>query len=194
MSLSKTHYLLPSTSLTHGDLSQQDWKIAFSKLIVAIQVSISLCHFQTSRKSTGPLEVKCHIKHSLDENTNFDSFVKVTLYILCTISLAILYVLHLFCAHLRAVPINFNCNDETRILGKWNHEISDAKIDFVMIWLMFFLQVTEAIGLLAVHSDDKEPCNTVLLNLKWDTVTVFCCFLLNFQVFEVTKHRKFVLA
>ena len=31
-----------------------------------------------------------------------------------------------FCAHLCAVPINFNCNDENRILGKWNHKISDA--------------------------------------------------------------------
>ena len=39
------------------------------------------------------------------------------IYILCTISLAISYVSHLFCAHLRAVPINFNCNDENRILG-----------------------------------------------------------------------------
>ena len=32
----------------------------------------------------------------------------------------------LFCAHVSAVPINFNCNDENRILGKLNHEISDA--------------------------------------------------------------------
>ena len=47
-------------------------------------------------------------------------------YILCTISLAISYVLHLFCAHLRALPINFNCNDENRILRKLNREISDA--------------------------------------------------------------------
>ena len=39
-------------------------------------------------------------------------------FILCTISLAISYVSYLFCAHLRAVPINFNCNDENRILGK----------------------------------------------------------------------------
>ena len=31
-----------------------------------------------------------------------------------------------FCAHLCAVPINFNRNDENRILGKSNHEISDA--------------------------------------------------------------------
>ena len=31
-----------------------------------------------------------------------------------------------FCAHLCAVPINFNCNDENKILGKWNHETSDA--------------------------------------------------------------------
>ena len=38
--------------------------------------------------------------------------------ILCTISLAISYVSHLFCAHLCAVPINFNSNDENRILGK----------------------------------------------------------------------------
>ena len=38
--------------------------------------------------------------------------------ILCTISLAISYVPHLFCAHLRAVPINFNCNDENGNLGK----------------------------------------------------------------------------
>ena len=37
--------------------------------------------------------------------------------ILCTISLAIFYVSHLFSAHLCAVPINFNCNDEDRILG-----------------------------------------------------------------------------
>ena len=47
-------------------------------------------------------------------------------HILCTISLAISYVSHLFCAHLCAVPINFYCNDENRILGKWNHKISDA--------------------------------------------------------------------
>ena len=46
--------------------------------------------------------------------------------ILCTISLAISNVSHLFCAHLCAVPINVNCNDENRILGKRNHEISDA--------------------------------------------------------------------
>ena len=39
-------------------------------------------------------------------------------YILCTISLAISYVSHLFCAHLCVVPINFICNDENRILGK----------------------------------------------------------------------------
>ena len=39
-------------------------------------------------------------------------------YILCTISLAIFYVSHLFCAHLCAMPINFNCNDENMILGK----------------------------------------------------------------------------
>ena len=39
-------------------------------------------------------------------------------YTLCTISLAISYVTHLFCAHLCALPINFNCNDENRILGK----------------------------------------------------------------------------
>ena len=38
--------------------------------------------------------------------------------ILCTIMLAISYVSHPFCAHLRAVPINFNFNDENRILGK----------------------------------------------------------------------------
>ena len=31
-----------------------------------------------------------------------------------------------FCAYLCVVPINFNCNDENRILGKWNREISDA--------------------------------------------------------------------
>ena len=31
-----------------------------------------------------------------------------------------------FCAHLCVVPINFHCNDENRILGKLNHEISDA--------------------------------------------------------------------
>ena len=37
--------------------------------------------------------------------------------ILCTISLAISYVSHLLSAHLCAVPINFNCNDEDRILG-----------------------------------------------------------------------------
>ena len=49
-------------------------------------------------------------------------------YILCTISLAISYVSHRLCAHLRAVPINFNCNDENRVLGKRNHEISDAII------------------------------------------------------------------
>ena len=42
------------------------------------------------------------------------------------ISLAISNVSHLFCAHLRAVPINFNCNDENRILGKRNHEFSDV--------------------------------------------------------------------
>ena len=39
-------------------------------------------------------------------------------YILCTISLAISYVSRLFCAHLRAVPNNFNCNNENRVLGK----------------------------------------------------------------------------
>ena len=39
-------------------------------------------------------------------------------YILCTISLAISYVSHHFCAHLCAVSINFNCIDENRILGK----------------------------------------------------------------------------
>ena len=32
--------------------------------------------------------------------------------ILCTISLAISYVLHLFSAHLCAMPINFNCNEQ----------------------------------------------------------------------------------
>ena len=42
----------------------------------------------------------------------------VEIAILCTISLAISYVTHLFSANLRAVPINFNCNDENRILGK----------------------------------------------------------------------------
>ena len=42
----------------------------------------------------------------------------IKLIILCTISLAISYVSHLFCAHLCAVRINFNCNDENRILGK----------------------------------------------------------------------------
>ena len=36
-------------------------------------------------------------------------------HILCTISLAISYVPHLVCAHLCAVPTNFNCNDENRI-------------------------------------------------------------------------------
>ena len=41
-----------------------------------------------------------------------------SVYILCTISLAISYVSHLFCAHLYAVPINFDCIDENRILGK----------------------------------------------------------------------------
>ena len=39
-------------------------------------------------------------------------------YILCTISLAISYVLLLFCAHLCALLINFNCNDENWILVK----------------------------------------------------------------------------
>ena len=39
-------------------------------------------------------------------------------YILCTISLAISYVSHLFCANFCSVSINFNCNDENRILGK----------------------------------------------------------------------------
>ena len=53
--------------------------------------------------------------------------------ILCTISLVISYVSHLFCAHLCAVPISFNCNDKNRILGKWNHEISDA-ILWISIW------------------------------------------------------------
>ena len=43
--------------------------------------------------------------------------------ILCTISLAIYYVSDLFCAHLCAVLINFNCNGENRISGKLNHEI-----------------------------------------------------------------------
>ena len=38
-----------------------------------------------------------------------------------------------FCAHLRAVPINFNCNVENRILGKWNHEFSDAILQ-IGIW------------------------------------------------------------
>ena len=38
--------------------------------------------------------------------------------ILCTISLAISYVSHPFCAYLYAVPINFICNDEKRIIGK----------------------------------------------------------------------------
>ena len=38
--------------------------------------------------------------------------------ILCKISFAISYVSHLFCAHLCAVPTNFNCNDENRIEGK----------------------------------------------------------------------------
>ena len=47
-----------------------------------------------------------------------ENFLKNDICILCTISLAISYVLHLFCAHLCAVPINFNCNDENRILGK----------------------------------------------------------------------------
>ena len=44
--------------------------------------------------------------------------VVVATCILCTISLAISYVSHLFCAHLCVVPINFNYNDENRILGK----------------------------------------------------------------------------
>ena len=30
------------------------------------------------------------------------------------------------CAHLYAISNNFNCNNETRILGKWNHEYTDA--------------------------------------------------------------------
>ena len=31
-----------------------------------------------------------------------------------------------FCAHLCAISNNFNCNDENRILGKWNHEFTYA--------------------------------------------------------------------
>ena len=38
--------------------------------------------------------------------------------ILCTISLAIFYVSHLFSAYLCPSTNNFNCNDENRILDK----------------------------------------------------------------------------
>ena len=31
-----------------------------------------------------------------------------------------------FCAHLCAISNNFNCNDENRILGKWNRKFTDA--------------------------------------------------------------------
>ena len=30
------------------------------------------------------------------------------------------------CAHLCAISNNFNCNDENRILGKWNHKFADT--------------------------------------------------------------------
>ena len=30
------------------------------------------------------------------------------------------------CAHLCAMSNNFKCNDENRILGKWNHEFTDV--------------------------------------------------------------------
>ena len=52
------------------------------------------------------------------DNHSHEIYIEQIHTILCTISLAISYVSHLFCAHLCAVPINFNCNDENRILGK----------------------------------------------------------------------------
>ena len=38
-----------------------------------------------------------------------------------------------FCAHLCAISNNFNCNDENRILGKRNHEFTDAILS-IGIW------------------------------------------------------------
>ena len=62
--------------------------------------------------------ITLHTKiHVLEEGGGGLSKLSKT-FILCTISLAISNVSHLFCAHLCAVPINFNCNDENRILGK----------------------------------------------------------------------------
>ena len=51
-------------------------------------------------------------------NSNTNNTPDKYLSILCTISLAISYVSHLCCAHLCAVPTNFNCNDENRIIYK----------------------------------------------------------------------------
>ena len=59
----------------------------------------------------GPMYVQNAVKDS-------NKWSLKCVYILCTISLAISYVSHLFCAHLCAMPINCNCNEENRILGK----------------------------------------------------------------------------
>ena len=70
----------------------------------------------TARKRPSKL---MHVHHEgLTSYAAWSSKLNIDDIILCTTSLAISYVSHLFCAHLCAVPINFNCNDENRILGK----------------------------------------------------------------------------
>ena len=64
-------------------------------------------YFQTFQRANAPFSI-------IFSNVPFSIFSNI----LCTISLAISYVSHLFCAHLCAVSITFNCNDENRILGK----------------------------------------------------------------------------
>ena len=56
----------------------------------------------------------CSVKNNRQECVLCSSIANI----LCPVSLAISYVSHLLCAHHCAVLIDFNCNDENRILGK----------------------------------------------------------------------------
>ena len=58
-----------------------------------------------------------------------------------------------------------------------------SKIDFVVIWLMFFLQVVEVIGLLAVHTDDKEHLQYCTIELKVRRSKSFLLFFIKFSSF-----------
>ena len=91
-----------------GMLSSENDDLIFFKNCQKYKMHVHHVH----HSSRGPVTVlSLQTSLSLTRNTNV-TVAKGLYYILSTISLAISYVSHLFCAHLCSVSINFNCNDE----------------------------------------------------------------------------------